>query len=225
MNNILVVAAHPDDEVLGCGGTIARHVNNGDLVCVVFTADGISARENNNLKQEIQTRMNQAKAACLVLGVNNIKFLNFPDNKLDTIPLLDIVIALEKIIVEFKPNTVYTHFAGDLNIDHRITYQAVITACRPIPGQTVKQIYSFEVLSSTEWSSSISTSSSFKPQYYVDISNTLDKKIKALRCYDSEMRPSPHSRSYENANALVSLRGASVGISAAECYQVERILN
>ena len=218
---ILIIAAHPDDEVLGCGGTIARHTAQRDNVSVLFLSDGVSSRENRN--QSIEERNKSAFEACKILGADAPIFLNFPDNKMDTIPLLEIARALEKIINKIKPEVIYTHHAGDLNIDHRITHNAVMTACRPQPNFFVKKILSFETLSATEWNSN-GFGRQFTPNYFVNITKSFNIKIKALKSYDAEMRPYPHSRSYEAVEALAKYRGASVGFNFAEAFYAERIL-
>jgi N-acetylglucosamine malate deacetylase 1 len=217
---VLVVAAHPDDEVLGCSGTIARHVDNGDKVHVVFMSDGVTSRTYTNHK-EVKERKQAAINACHILGVKRKPiFLEFPDNRMDTIALLDIVQTLEKVINKIEPGVVYTHHSGDLNIDHKITNQAVMTACRPQPGFCVREIYSFEVLSSTEWL----TNNPFIPNYFVDISDALELKVLAIKAYNSELRSFPHARSIESIKALAKYRGASVGVSAAESFKVERLI-
>jgi len=218
---ILVVAAHPDDEVLGCGGTVARHVDDGDEVHVIFMSDGVTSRTDIG-SNEIEIRKQAKKYACNILSiVQPTRFLGFPDNRMDTVALLDIVQILEKVINEIEPEVVYTHHLGDLNIDHKITHQAVMTACRPQPGFCVREIYSFEVLSSTEWS----TNNPFIPNYFVDISDTLELKISAIKAYSSELRTFPHARSIESIKALAKYRGASVGIRAAEAFKVERLIS
>jgi len=215
---ILVVVAHPDDEVLGCAGTIARHVSDGDKVYVVFMSDGVTSRTGVE-SNEVEVRKQAAKDASNILGmVQSPRFLGFPDNRMDTVALLDIVQTLEQVINEIEPEVVYTHHSGDLNIDHKITHQAVMTACRPQPGFCVREIYSFEVLSSTEWS----TNNPFIPNYFVDISDILELKISAIKAYNSELRLFPHARSIESIEALVKYRGASVGVHAAEAFRLER---
>mgnify|MGYP006409935097 FL=1 len=215
---ILVVVAHPDDEVLGCAGTIARHVSDGDKVYVVFMSDGVTSRTGVE-SNEVEVRKQAAKDASNILGmVQSPRFLGFPDNRMDTVALLDIVQTLEQVINEIEPEVVYTHHLGDLNIDHKITHQAVMTACRPQPGFCVREIYSFEVLSSTEWS----TNNPFIPNYFVDISDILELKISAIKAYNSELRLFPHARSIESIEALVKYRGASVGVHAAEAFRLER---
>ena len=216
---ILVVAAHPDDEALGCGGTIALHSEAGNLVQIVFLTDGVGSRENTQTIN-FSERKDAAIEASKILGAAPPIFLNYPDNQMDSIPLLDVIIPLEEIIDNLKPDTVYTHFSGDLNIDHQITNQAVMTACRPQPHSSVKEIFSFEILSSTDWSAN----SSFNPNCFVDIKPVLDKKIASLLVYEKEIREYPHTRSMESIKALISLRGSSVGFQAAESFELNRML-
>ena len=213
---VLVVAAHPDDEVLGCGGTIARHTAAGDQVHVLFMADGEASREEADITQRRLAANNCADA----LGISERIFLDWPDNKLDSVPLLDVVQSLEPHIRRLNPSIVYTHFSGDLNIDHRVTAQAVMTACRPQPGSlpALKRILSFEVLSSTEWS----MNETFVPNYWIDITATIEEKMLALAPYDSEMREYPHTRSYQNVRQLAGLRGASAGVEYAEAFMLLR---
>ena len=220
MKNVLVVAAHPDDEILGCGGTIAYHSSLGDTVRVLLITDGVSSRDG---LAGVNRRREACRRACHTVGANDPIFLDFPDNKLDTVPLLDVTKKIEQQLGDYPPSIVYTHFAGDLNIDHAIVHRAVLTACRPQPGFPVKKIYSFEVLSATGWLPS-SNKGNFEPSVLVDISKFLELKLDALREYDDEMRPFPHSRSYENVEHLARYRGATVGLAAAEGFIAERIL-
>ena len=205
---VLVVASHPDDEVLGCGGTIAKHVANGDEVSVLIMTQG---REGGEIPDA-------AEAANSILGATFLWLDDYPDNKMDTIPLLDVVKSVEYFIDNLKPDIVYTHHAGDLNIDHRITHQAVMTACRPLPGCSVKTILCFEVPSSTEWGQG------FEPNWFVDITEFefLGKKYDALDAYGSEMRDFPHPRSHRAVLNLGRLRGATVGVEMAEAFMVAR---
>ena len=220
-NNVLIIVAHADDETLGCAGTIAKHIFDGDNVSVIFMTDGVSSR-NSSSRQHALERNSSMDNAMKVLGVEIYQCFDFPDNQMDSVPLLNIIKALECKIEKFKPSIVYTHFAHDLNIDHQITHQAVMTACRPIIGSSVKEIYSFEVLSSTEWQSS--SQPSFRSQYIVDISSYWHKKEQALLCYHEELRYFPHSRSLPCIEALATLRGTTHGFAKAEAFQVERIL-
>jgi LmbE family N-acetylglucosaminyl deacetylase len=218
---VLVVAAHPDDEVLGCGGTIARHVAEGDTVQVVFMADGLTSRRGA-VTAELQQREKARDKALDILAVSKFYALNYPDNRMDSVPLLDVVQALERIIEQVRPTRVYTHHHGDLNVDHRITHQAVMTACRPVPGSGVREIFAFEVMSSTEWG--IPGVAPFVPNAFVDISDYLPKKLEALAAYGMEMRTSPHSRSNAHLEALARHRGNCVGVEAAEAYELARVI-
>ncbi len=218
---VLIVAAHPDDEVLGCGGTIAAHSSRGDQVSILFLADGVGSRNIKKSTRAVLLRKRAAAKAASILGVKKIHYLGLPDNQLDSVSLLKIVKLIENVVRQVKPCIVYTHFSGDLNVDHRVCHAAVMTACRPVPGATVKAIYSFEVLSSTEWALR-HVAAPFCPARFHDISAFLTKKIEALRAYDMEMRPFPHARSFEAVEALARLRGVTVGIAAAESFVVER---
>jgi N-acetylglucosamine malate deacetylase 1 len=223
MSKILVVAAHPDDEVLGCGGTIARHVDQGDVVSIVFMADGVGSRSDELDNDSLNYRNKSAIDACKILGAQAPIFLSLPDNRMDSVAFLDIVKKLEAEINTIQPSTVFTHHSCDLNIDHRITHQAVLTACRPQPNCSVDDIYAFEVLSSTDWNSS-SGGTPFIPNYFVDITPWMERKISALQSYDIEMRDFPHCRSYETVEALAKFRGSSVGVKLAESFSVIRSL-
>ena len=219
--NILIVVAHADDESLGCGGTIARHVDEGDNVAIIFMTNGVSSRIEID-SGDIESRQSTMMLAMKNLGVNNITCFDFPDNKMDSVPLLDVTKSIENIIDTFQPTIVYTHFAHDLNIDHRITHQAVMTACRPQKQSSISKIFSFEVLSSTEWNSP--SVESFSPQYFVDINKYWDKKLQALNCYKEELRVFPHSRSIECIEALAIYRGCTNGMKKAEAFHIERII-
>ena len=218
---ILVVVAHPDDEVLGCGGCIARHAAAGDRVHVIFVADGVTARPGTG-RDELARRQQAIGLTSEMLGIASVSHLGLPDNRLDSLPLLDIVQLLEAQIAELAPEIVYTHHYGDLNVDHRLTHQAVMTACRPQPSSTVREILTFEVMSSTEWSSV--GLAPFLPNLFVDISEQLDVKMRALEAYGLEMRFSPHSRSLEHLRCLARHRGNGVGVDVAEAFMVMRII-
>ena len=219
--NVLIVAAHPDDEVLGCGGTIAKHSLQGDKVHVVFMTDGIKSRTKFSDK-DIINRAEASKSVKTILNIETINSLGFQDNQMDNVSLLQIVQKLEGIIIKIKPTIIYTHHYGDLNVDHQLTYEAVMTACRPLPNFIVKEIYGFEVLSSTEWSNS--QKFIFKPNYFVDISKYLFKKISAAKAYNEEMRDPPHSRSIKHIEVLAQHRGYTVGVEMAEAFQVYRLI-
>lgn len=223
--NILVVATHPDDEVLGCGGSMAVWAQARHDVHVVILAEGATSRDktrNRETRSEELTLLEQgAHAAGEILGVTSVKVLDMPDNRMDSLDRLDVIKTVEREIERVKPEMVVTHHAGDVNIDHQITHGAVVTACRPQPGHCVRRLQSFEVPSSTEWQPS-GSAPVFQPTCYVDISKTLDLKIKALEVYASEMRQWPHSRSVKATEHLARWRGASVGCDAAEAFQLMR---
>lgn len=217
--NVLVVAAHTDDEALGCGGTIAKHVAQGDTVYAAFLADGVTSRPEAR-EEEMEARNTAGSKAQQVLGITKSYMLGFPDNRMDTVPLLDIVQKLESVLNEVHPQVVYTHHSGDLNVDHRITHQVVLTACRPVPKASIKEIYAFEVLSATEWNTPGVTP--FIPNVFIDISGHLETKMQALKAYELEMREVPHSRSLVNVRRLAEFRGNCVGVDAAEGLSLVR---
>ena len=220
MNTVLVVAAHSDDEALGCSGTIAKHIERGDSVHLLFMTDGVASRIGS--KNNAEERLTAAQDAAQILGVNSFTSFNFPDNKMDSIPLLDVVKEVENKITELQPEIIYTHHIGDLNIDHQITHKAVITACRPQPDFCVKEIYAFEVLSSTEWNTP--GVAVFSPNVFIDITDYIDIKKQVLEVYSEEMHQPPHSRSIDNALRLNALRGNSVGVDYAEAFVLIRAI-
>lgn len=220
--SVLIVAAHTDDEALGCGGTIARHVAEGDVVNAIFMADGVSSRTEAT-QDELVNRNAAAEHAREILGIRENVYLGLPDNRLDSLPLIEVIQRIEPIVRKLRPNIIYTHHHGDLNVDHRITHQAVLTACRPMPGCTVQAIYAFEVMSSTDWATP--TAQPFIPNHYVDISAQLSTKLDAIKAYQLEMRDAPHSRSTEHLNMLARHRGYSVGMMAAEAFMTIRTLS
>ncbi|MCM2306538.1 MAG: PIG-L family deacetylase [Sulfuritalea sp.] len=223
--NVLVVAAHPDDEVLGCGGTIARLADAGRAVHVLLLADGESSRaaaDGSGLAPGfVAVRNAAAEQACRILGCASVETLALPDNRLDELVLLDVVKQVEQRIARHAPTTVLTHHGGDVNIDHRVAHEAVIVACRPTPGHAVRELLFFEVPSSTEWRPPAS-GSSFLPNYFVDVSAVLDRKMAALNAYASELRPFPHPRSLTAVEALARWRGATAGVAAAEAFMLGR---
>ena len=226
-NKVIVVAAHPDDEVLGCGATIAKHVEKGDEVHILILAEGQTSRDvqrDQTKNIEVLNHLSEAaQAAANVLGVTTLTLKGFPDNRMDSVDLLDVVKVVEGFIKLHQPNILYTHHFGDLNIDHRITNQAVITASRPVPGSSIKTILFFEVPSSTEWQAT-SSSLQFTPNWFVDISDNLDKKIEALKKYEHEMRSWPFPRSLEAVRYLARWRGSCIGTEAAEAFILGRTI-
>ena len=235
--NILVISAHPDDEVLGMGGTIKKLTRNGNNVEILIMATGITSRRSvdysnridyssdetvaNTLQQQIKDLRNDAKKAAKILGVKNIEFLDFPDNEMDTVSSLQITKKIEKTIAKFKPDSVYTHSHLDVNIDHRIIHHCVLTATRPKINNSVKEVISFEVPSSTEWY----FTSNFTPNFFVNISRELKIKQKALCAYKNEIRKFPHPRSTEAVEIIAKRWGTVSGFKAAEAFSLIRKLD
>jgi LmbE family N-acetylglucosaminyl deacetylase len=221
---VLVIAAHPDDEVLGCGGTAARLVNEGREVHFAILGEGITSRHAQRDAadaDQLALLHRQAHAAAAKVGVKNVHLHNLPDNRLDTVPLLDIVKIVEDLVERIRPQVIYTHHAGDLNVDHGVIHRAVLTATRPIAGQPVREIYAFEVPSSTEWAFQ-RIEPAFRPNVFVDVSATIDAKIAAMECYESEARTFPHPRSPETLRAIATRWGSVVGCAAAEAFELVR---
>lgn len=218
---VLVIAAHPDDELLGCGGTLAKHVLMKDIVSTHILAEGVTSRGANGLDKALDGLKKEALIANEIIGVTDINLHDFPDNLLDTISRLELIKFIEKIISEFKPTVIYTHHTGDVNIDHRRIHEAVVTATRPLPGSDKPTLLFFETQSSTEWQPP-GSATPFQPNWFVDISDTIDAKLQALAEYKSEMRPWPHARSCEAIEYLARLRGATIGVNAAEAFVLGR---
>ena len=226
--SVLVVAAHPDDEVLGCGGTIASHADAGDVVQILIVAEGATSRQNERnrvaLSDDLSNLAQAAHIASNILGAVGVELMDLPDNRLDSLNRLDLIKQIEQRIQHFQPEVVYLHHAGDLNVDHRRLHEAVVTACRPLPGQSVKLLLSFEVASSTECQPP-GSSHSFQPNWFVDISSQWTRKRSALEAYASEMRPFPHPRSIKSLEHLACWRGSQVGLHAAEAFSLLRYIS
>ena len=223
--NILIVAAHPDDEVLGCGGTMARYAEDHE-VHVLILGEGLTSRLDDRERTEVepleQLRADGTKASQL-LGVSSIEFGGLPDNQFDQVPLLQIIKMLESKIRTVQPGAIYTHHSGDLNVDHGLTCRAVLTATRPGIGHPVQDVFSCEIRSSTEWAFQQVTPI-FRPNVFVDISATIGAKIKAMECYVTESRPSPHPRSPESLRAIAKYWGSVIGCEYAEAFELIRSL-
>lgn len=223
---IAVIAAHADDEVLGCGGAIAKFVKAGCQVHVLLLADGETSRSDLDPKDYDKAQKVRNKAAMCaneILGTTSLTMLNFPDNRMDGLDLLDVVKAVETFILEHRPSVVITHFSNDVNIDHQITHQAVVVACRPQPNHCVEKLLFMEIASSTEWIA-VTGQVLFSPNYWVDITESIDIKMAALSAYKDELREFPHPRSVEGVKALSTWRGCTVGVASAESFIVGRII-
>jgi len=216
---VLFIVAHPDDEALGLGGTIARHVQNGDEVYGISMTNGVGARGDN--LTAIHNRIENSKKASEILGFKWINQYEFPDNAMDTVPLIEITKKIEEVKKTILPNIIYTHSSADLNIDHRIVSQATLTAFRPQPNELWQEIRTFEVPSATDFGHK-SITGSFNPNLYIDISKTIQLKINALNIYFEEMRKFPHSRSFEGVKNLSLYRGSQVGILNSEAFEIIR---
>ena len=229
--NVLIIAAHPDDEILGMGGTIAKHTSQHDNVTIIYMATGITARKEpaeyeiksipkkiqEKWQQEIEKLQQDARKSAKLLKVKTVKFFDFPDNEMDGIHLLKVVKVIEKEIKIAKPDRIYTNHYGDLNVDHKVVSNAVLTACRP-SSFLVKEILCFEVLSSTEWSYPYN----FSPNYFSNIEKHLTKKVNAMKLFKSEIKKFPHPRSLENIRSVAARWGSVCGFKAAEAFEMIR---
>lgn len=223
---ILVVAAHPDDELLGAGGTIAARVEKGDEAFALILGEGQTSRweSRDEVPQDVLNALHDDSLnAAKEIGFSKVLFDGFPDNRFDSVALLDIVRPIEALINDIHPNVVYTHHGGDLNIDHQRTFQAVLTATRPMSDCPVREVYAFETLSATEWNLG-NPAASFVPNVFFDITGTIDRKCQGLTCYKTEMRDFPHPRSVKGVKALAAYRGATSGFEYAEAFQLVRML-
>jgi LmbE family N-acetylglucosaminyl deacetylase len=220
--NVFVIAAHPDDETYGLGGTIASHIRAGDSVSVLFLTDGVTARHN-----EIETQKSAARMACDVLGVKDVFFAELPDQRLDELPLLEVIHPIHQLVRELKPKVVYTHHRGDANQDHRAAFEATLVAVRPFGDTPVERTLCYEVASSTEWGPPF-PDWAFLPNVFVNIKATLDTKLRAVetyrQTYQSEVKPFPHPRSPEAVSIYAQQKGVTVGMQAAEAFVLLREL-
>lgn len=224
--NVLCVAAHPDDEVLGCGGTLARLAREGHDVHIAILGEGITSRYEKREQADptlIEALRKRSQQAAKILGAKNIRMCDLPDNRFDTVPLLDIIKIIEDLLHSLRPEAVYLNHGGDLNIDHVISHRAVLSATRPLKGQTVKEVYAYEVPSSTDWSFQ-SFGQSLRSNVFVDISETLETKVRALSEYETEVRRFPHPRSPEAIRAIAHRWGSVIGCEAAEAFELIRSL-
>lgn len=219
---ILIIAAHPDDEVIGCGATVARFTSEGHDVFTLILGEGITSRDDERdrtaRESEITLLKKQIHKANKIIGVKDIFTFDLPDNRFDTVPLLDIVKKIEKIKNDIRPDIVLTHYWNDLNIDHCITYKAVLTATRPMVQESVKEVYCFEVLSSTEWEYPLR----FSPNVFIDVHNFMGMKLKSMKEYISEIREYPHPRSLHAVELTSECWGMRIGVKNAEAFVCAR---
>ena len=216
--NVVVIAAHPDDELLGAGGTLAKHARAGDTVHAVICSEGASSRYPDGMESELEAAGRRAAA---ILGLASLRFLRLPDQRLDTLPLVEVVQRLETALEEFDPAVVYTHAPGDINADHGVVARAVRTACRPYRFPRLRRLAAFETPSSSEWGGPPGLPA-FTPNLFADISATLDVKIAAFECYASEVRPWPHPRSARGLRDRAATWGSMIGRAAAEPFLLLR---
>jgi len=223
---LLVVVAHPDDEVLGCGATIARLTQEGHEVYIAILGEGITSRYQQREQVDrslVEALHARGRQVAELLGVRDLFLYNLPDNRFDTVPLLDVVKIIEELLEKLKPEVIYTHHGGDLNVDHMVIHRAVLTATRPVSDRPVREIYAFEVPSSTEWTFG-QLQPAFRPNVFMDIAATLETKIEAMTLYESEVRPFPHPTSSEALRAIARRRGSMVGVEAAEAFELVRAI-
>lgn len=223
---VLVVAAHPDDEVLGCGATVARLADAGGEVTLAILGEGITSRYADRGEAEpalLEQLGGDARRAAEILGASDCVLHDLPDNRFDSVPMLDVVKVVESLVARVQPQTIFTHHSGDLNVDHGVVHRAVLTATRPVAGSAVRRVLAFEIPSSTEWAFG-RFEPAFRPNVFVDVSATLHRKLAAMRAYETEARPFPHPRSDEALEALARHRGSSVGVRAAEAFELIRTL-
>jgi LmbE family N-acetylglucosaminyl deacetylase len=222
--NVLVIAAHPDDEVLGCGGTVARLAKEGHSVHILILGEGVTSRFADRQEADpvvLQTLHSTSVEVAQMLGAKDVQLKGLPDNRFDTVPLLDVVKLIEEGVQRVSPKVVFTQHGGDLNIDHEITFRATLTATRPLQGCPVKTVYSYEVASSTEWALN-QFAPPFHPNVFVDIDQTQETKIQAMQAYESEARTFPHPRSPEALRAAALRWGSVAGLKAAEAFELVR---
>jgi LmbE family N-acetylglucosaminyl deacetylase len=213
--------------VLGCGGTIARLSSERWAVHVVIMAEGATSRDPKrnaaSRRRDVEDLQRAARRANADLGAATVELFGLPDNRMDSLELLDVVKVVESALSRHRPSLVFTHHGGDVNVDHLMVHDAVVTACRSLPGATTRELLFFEVPSSTEWRPPASRRS-FEPNLYYDIGSSLGQKLRALSRYQSEMREFPHPRSMRAVESLATWRGASCGATAAEAFCVGRIV-
>lgn len=215
---ILVVCAHPDDEVLGMGGTIARHALAGDRIHVLCLSEGSSAQYPDDPDRR-RARTEASRTAAELLGVEELVQLDHPDERLDTVPQLELNRAVESHMARFAPEIVYC-VHGDVNSDHRAVFRSTAVATRSTPAQSVRRVLAFAIPSSIEWTPT--QIASFAPTWFVDVGATIERKLEAFACFDTEARPYPHPRSTEGLRAYAAFHGAAAGCELAEPFVLVR---
>ena len=225
MNKILVIAPHPDDEVLGCGGTIKKHVKSGDDVYLCLVTRPLVGR-NDWTAEYVENKDKEIKASDDFMGFKQVFFLDLPALRLDTVPKKDINDKISDVVNKVKPNILYVPFFGDINHDHRLVFEASFVAARIRSGVAVEKILAYEISPTTEQGGIAGQKSDiFLPNYFEDISDYLDDKLKAMEFYKSELKEHEHPRSLKGIDALAKKRGSESGVKAAEAFMLIREIN
>lgn len=218
----LVIAAHPDDEVLGCGATIARMASEGWEVHILILANGLESRVDfpvERARELLEVHHERARRAGAILGAQEVVLGGFPDQRLDAVPLLEITQRIEREVGRLRPSTVFTHHGGDLNMDHGIVFRATLTALRPMAGGCCRRLLAYEVPSSTEWAFG-QFAPVFQPNVFMEAGRYFPRKLEAMAVYASEIRPAPHPRSPEVLEAAARRWGSRAGLGMAEAFQL-----
>lgn len=225
-DRVLIIAAHPDDEVLGAGGTIAKYAMNGADVRLLIVTDGSTSqyRDAPRLAQILAQKKQETASAAELLGIREVLYGALPDMKLDMTEHIRVNQVIEHVVDDFRPDIVFTHFYGDVNLDHQCVHRSTLVACRPVEGQCVRELYSYFVPSATDWSVP-SCAAAFLPNTFVDISgDCAERKYAAMAAYATELREYPHPRSIAALRALDQANGVHVGRRAAECFMAHRVM-
>ena len=226
MQKVLVIAAHPDDEILGAGGTIAKFVTKGAEVKVLIVTDGSTSqyRDDPKLQDILDAKKKETQNAMRILGVSEVLYGGMPDMKLDVTDHILVNQSIERVIDEYQPNIVFTHYHGDVNLDHQCVSRSTMVACRPVIDQCVQELYAYYVPSSTDWNAQ-NNINTFMPNVFIDISGECaEKKYQAMECYATELREYPHPRSIEALRVMDRANGIHVGLEAAECFVAYRVI-
>ena len=213
MSKVLVIAAHPDDELLGCGGTLIRHADQGDEIQSVIMCEGESLRYEGKAVHQHEATVEAAR----IIGIEKTNRFDFPDQRLDRYSLVELITPIEKVVDSFQPDIVYVQFGGDINRDHALTFEAASIALRPT-AESVKEIYTFYTVGSTE----LKTPGEFNPNVWIDIEAQIDRKLKAFSCYESELRAYPHPRSLEGVRNVAAFYGNQCCMRYAEAFMLMR---